>query len=114
MHVARGDRHNSVARPNDETTILVDGLEYAAHDVAVDPHRHFRAKSRGARQPELAYLGQPRAVVPDTHVRAPGVRKRQEQRFGIAVETERLERGRRIGNLLGMCDDVDTNTDGER
>src|SRR5690606_21435852 len=110
----RRDRHDTAARPYDETAILVDGLEYAAHDIAVDPNGHFRAQSRGARQPAPAYLCQPRAISPDADILAPGVRERQEQRFGVAVETERPERSRRIGDFLGMRGDVDADPDGKR
>ena len=58
MHVAGGDPDYVVARPNDETAILVDGLEHAAHDIAVDAYGHFRSEPGSAIQPAPPNIGQ--------------------------------------------------------
>ena len=65
MDVAGRDRDAPAALfADDEAAFLVDGLEDAAHHLAVDAHRHFGAEPRRAAEPAFANRGKPATAGP--------------------------------------------------
>ena len=91
----------AAARADHEAAVVVDRLEHAAHDIAVDADRDVGAQAGGARQPVVADARQPAALVPVARIRpsrrrtAPGTSV-----SGVGIGAERGERGCRIGQAF--------------
>ena len=111
----RQSYHFAAARADHEATVVVDGLEHAAHHIAVDAHRDIRRPGRRrapasscgcapARGPRPS-RGRCRSMRPT----APGTASSASASAPSAASD-----GRGIGQVFGMRDDVDADADRQR
>src|SRR4051794_28036141 len=84
--LAGGDRAPRPGRGADhELAGLVDGLEDAAHHLAVEADRDRAAEAGSLGQPELADAAHAAAPIPDRLAGYPALRERMEDLLGVEV-----------------------------